>query len=89
MSATEILEELPNLSAAELETIYRRAMELRHGQMVEPTPQLPAEREKKTTRPRRASRLAERWAGKFRLPKPDPSDPRLTYLIERYFRNRS
>jgi len=48
MSATEILEELPNLSAAELETIYRRAMELRHGQMVEPTPQLPAaEREKK------------------------------------------
>ncbi|CAN5197585.1 hypothetical protein BH20VER2_BH20VER2_12010 [soil metagenome] len=36
----------------------------------------------------RLSRLAERWAGKFKLPKPDHSDPRLTYLLDRYERNR-
>ena len=31
MSATEILDELPKLNAAELETIYRRAVELHQG----------------------------------------------------------
>lgn len=36
----------------------------------------------------RLSKLAERWAGKFKLPEPDPSDPRLTYLLEKYERNR-
>ncbi len=40
MSATEILEELPNLNPAELETIYRRAVELHRGQTVAATPQL-------------------------------------------------
>jgi len=40
MSATEILEELPNLNSAELETIYRRAIELHQGRTVEATPQL-------------------------------------------------
>ena len=40
MSATEILEELPNLNPAELETIYRRAAELHQGQTVAATPQL-------------------------------------------------
>jgi uncharacterized protein (DUF433 family) len=33
--------------------------------------------------------FASKWAGKFKLPKPDPADPRLTYLLERYHRNRS
>lgn len=40
MSTTEILEELPKLTSAELETIYRRAVELRQGRTVEATPQL-------------------------------------------------
>ena len=40
MSATEILDELPKLSPAELETIYRRAMELHQGRGVEATPEL-------------------------------------------------
>ena len=40
MSAREILDELPNLSPAELETVYRRAVELHHGQTVEGSPQL-------------------------------------------------
>lgn len=30
--------------------------------------------------------FAQRWKGKFELPEPDPSDPRLTYLLERYHR---
>jgi len=100
MSATEILEELPKLNPVELETVFRRAMELRQGQTLEATPELlaaideadeevAAEQEKQNPRPRRLSTLAERWAGKFQLPKPDPSDPRLTYLLERYFHNRS
>jgi hypothetical protein len=40
MSTTQILEELPNLSPAELEIIYRRAMELHQGLTVEATPEL-------------------------------------------------
>ena len=40
MSATEILEELPRLTPAELETVYRRAMELHQGQTLEASPQL-------------------------------------------------
>lgn len=43
-----------------------------------------AERENKT----RTSWFTEKWGGKFKLPKPNPSDPRLTYLLERYERNR-
>lgn len=37
------------------------------------------------------SRLASftsKWTGKFKLPEPDPADARLTYLLERYERNR-
>jgi hypothetical protein len=30
--------------------------------------------------------FAERWKGKFQLPPPDPTDPRLNYLLERYER---
>ena len=40
MSTTEILEELPRLNPAELETIYRRAVELHQGRTVEATPEL-------------------------------------------------
>jgi hypothetical protein len=40
MSATEILEELPKLTPGELEIIYRRAVELHHGQTVEASPEL-------------------------------------------------
>ena len=40
MSATEILDELPRLSATELESVYRRAVELHRGLMVEGSPEL-------------------------------------------------
>jgi hypothetical protein len=40
MSATEILDELPKLTPAELEIIYRRAVELHRGQTVEASPEL-------------------------------------------------
>lgn len=40
MSATEILDELPRLTPAELEIIYRRAVELHRGQGMEATPEL-------------------------------------------------
>jgi hypothetical protein len=40
MSTTQILEELPNLNPADLETIYRRAIELHQGQTVIATPEL-------------------------------------------------
>ena len=35
-----------------------------------------------------SSSFVERWTGKFRLKDPDPDDPRLTFLLERYERNR-
>ena len=40
MSATEILDEMPGLTPAELEIIYRRAVELHRGQQVEASPGL-------------------------------------------------
>ena len=40
MSASEILNELPRLSPAELETIYRRAAELHQAIEIEPSPEL-------------------------------------------------
>jgi len=40
MSTSEILEELPHLSPAELETIYRRAIELHQGQAIDASPEL-------------------------------------------------
>ncbi len=100
MSTTEILEELPNLKPAELETIYRRAMELHQRWKVEATPELLApvdeanaeastDQAKENMQLRKPSRLAERWAGKFQLPTPDSSDPRLTFLLGRYLRDRS
>lgn len=30
--------------------------------------------------------FAERWKGRFQLPPPDPNDPRLNYLLERFQR---
>jgi hypothetical protein len=47
-----------------------------------------ADREKPGAWMRQPSKL-ERLAGKFQLPEPDPTDPRLNYLLERYLRNRS
>ena len=40
MSVSEILEELPKLTLAELEIIYRRAAELHQGYTVEASPEL-------------------------------------------------
>ncbi len=40
MSATEILDELSRLTPAELEIIYRRAIELRQGHTLEASPEL-------------------------------------------------
>jgi hypothetical protein len=40
MSATEILEELPRLTPAELEVVYRRAMALHQEQTLEASPEL-------------------------------------------------
>jgi len=40
MSTTEILDELPKLTPAELETVYRRAVELHQGRTVEASPEL-------------------------------------------------
>ena len=33
-------------------------------------------------------KFVEKWAGKFKTPKPNPSDPRLNYLIKKYIRPR-
>jgi len=35
-----------------------------------------------------APSFATKWMGKFKLPKPDPTDPRLSHLLERYERIR-
>lgn len=43
-----------------------------------------AERERKAGKPT----FTERWAGKFQLREPDSEDAKLTYLLERYERNR-
>jgi len=40
MSTQEILEELPKLAPAELESIYRRAIELHQGLALEASPEL-------------------------------------------------
>lgn len=40
MSVTDILAELPKLNAAELESIYRRAVELHRERAVSASPQL-------------------------------------------------
>jgi hypothetical protein len=34
------------------------------------------------------SSFVEKWAGKFKTPKLNPSDPRLNYLIKKYIRPR-
>ena len=28
--------------------------------------------------------FAQKWRGKFKVPKPDPKDPRLNYLLKKY-----
>ena len=32
--------------------------------------------------------FTERWYGKFKVPRVDPKDPRLTYLLRKYVHNR-
>lgn len=69
MSATEILEELPGLTPAELEIIYQRAVELHQGQSIKASPELlaaiDAADEEKTDeivlRPRGATRPKLSW----------------------------
>ena len=42
-----------------------------------------ADRENK---PKFGSWFTDKWAGKFTLPKSDPSDPRRDYLLKKYWR---
>jgi uncharacterized protein (DUF433 family) len=50
-----------------------------------------ADREKRALLPAEHPRstFSERWKGRFTLKDPDPDDPRLTHLLERYERYRS
>jgi hypothetical protein len=32
--------------------------------------------------------FVQKWRGQFKEPRPDPSDPRLTYLLRKYVHNR-
>jgi hypothetical protein len=32
--------------------------------------------------------FTDRWYGKFKAPRPNPNDPRLTYLLRKYVHNR-
>ena len=32
--------------------------------------------------------FADKWYGKFKVPKEDPKDPRLNYLLRKYVHNR-
>jgi len=32
--------------------------------------------------------FTKRWYGKFKVPRPNPKDPRLTYLFGKYIHNR-
>jgi len=32
--------------------------------------------------------FTKRWYGTFKVPRPDPKDPRLTYLLRKYVHNR-
>jgi uncharacterized protein (DUF433 family) len=47
-----------------------------------------ADREKRRNLPPPRGSFTDRWTGKFTLPAPDPEDARLTFLLERYLRNR-
>lgn len=47
-----------------------------------------ADREKRRKLPPPRGTFTDRWTGKFTLPEPDPEDARLTFLLERYLRNR-
>jgi Family of unknown function (DUF6364) len=35
-----------------------------------------------------AQSFVQKWRGQFKEPRPDPSDPRLTYLLRKYVHNR-
>lgn len=72
----EILRLHPELRAIDIRSVLRRAAD-----RLQPRPTARLGEEPRST-------LAARWAGKFELPEADASDPRLTYLLERYRRNR-
>jgi len=63
--------------------ILRRHRELRSAD-IRASLAYAADREKRAVK----SSFTARWTGKFTLPAPDPSDDRLSYLLERYERNR-
>ena len=73
-SEADILQQHPELTVADIRASLNRAARL-------------LDRRSSGRHPGE-SRFSQRWAGKFKLPDPDPSDPRLTYLLERYLRNR-
>jgi hypothetical protein len=73
-SEAEILRRHPELTAADIREGLKHAAE-RLGKL-----------DARRAGPR-GSTFAQRWKGKFTLPQPDPSDPRLTYLLERYLRH--
>ena len=75
-SEVEILRHHPELTAADIREILARAAD-RLKEPLHPW-----------SRSQSPSTLASRWAGKFTLPDDDPSDARLTYLLERYRRHR-
>lgn len=76
MTAQEIIEEFPDLTAQDIRASLAYA----------------AEREKQSEETgKKLSRLssyAEKWGGKFTLPESAPDDPRMDYLLEKYRRHR-
>lgn len=70
--------------------ILRRHPELR-GTDIRASLAYAAEREDQSTAASKKlsslSNFTTRWTGKFKLPEADPSDPRLTYLLNRYERS--
>ena len=87
MSTQEILEELPKLAPDELESVYRRVIELHQGHGLEASPLAGCDQGNETAQTQ--SSLAARWVGKFEMPEADSSDPRVSDLMERYQRHRS
>lgn len=75
-SEADILRQHPELTISDIRASLARAAETLPPS-VNPGPRQDA-----------PSTLASRWAGAFSLPDADPSDPRLTYLLERYHRHR-
>jgi uncharacterized protein (DUF433 family) len=76
MSEKEILRDYPELTGADIKASLAYAAQREKG--AEGT-------EQKLSR---LSQFASRWGGKFSLPKSAPDDPRMDYLLKRYWRHR-